>query len=143
MKLHFESLDASYNYSSFDCGNEALNQFLVTRSKTEEGQRLSKTKIAKSENDEVVGFYTVSPTVVAKQSLASSEARGIPYPEIPAIRIGRLAVHKKYQRTGVGKTILQDALMHCLRISNQLGGRVVIVDAKNEKVASFLYESRL
>ncbi len=36
MKLQFESLNSSYNYSEFDCGNEALNQFLIKRAKIEE-----------------------------------------------------------------------------------------------------------
>lgn len=137
MKLYFESLDPSRDYSKFDCGREALNQFLIKRANIEEAQRLSKTKIAKNEHDEVVGFYTISPAVIAKKNLASSEGRGIAYAEIPAIRIGRLAVHKNYQKSGVGKAILEDALVHCLNISNQLGGRVILVDAKDDQSASF------
>lgn len=137
MKLYFESFDPSFDYSKFDCNREALNQFLINRAKIEEAQRLSKTKIAKNEHDEVVGFYTISPAAIAKQNLASSEGRGIAYEEIPAIRIGRLAVHKNYQKSGVGKAILKDALARCLNISNQLGGRVILVDAKDDQSASF------
>src|SRR5262245_47112261 len=98
MKLQFESLHSSCDYSEFDCGNDALNQFLIKRAKVEEAQRLSKTKVARNESNEIVGFYTIAPAVVAKNCLESSEGRGIPYSEIPAIRIGRLAVNKRHQK---------------------------------------------
>lgn len=137
MKLQFESLHPSLDYSGFDCGNEALNAFLIKRAKTEEAQRLSKTKIARNENNEIVGFYTISPAVVAKNYLDNSEGRGIPYSEVPAIRIGRLAVSKQHQRSGIGKAILKEALCRCLQLSNQMGGRVVLVDAKDDKAILF------
>jgi GNAT superfamily N-acetyltransferase len=137
MKLHFESLNDSHDYSDFDCGNEALNQFLNKRAMCEEAQRLSKTRVAIDEKGEIVGFYTIAPSVITKDSLANPEGRGVPYADVPAIRIGRLAVHKMHQGSGIGRTILREALQNCLRLSNELGGRVVIVDAKNQQAASF------
>lgn len=137
MKLHFVSLDSGNDYSKFDCGNEALNYFLNVRAKTEEAQRLSKTKIAINENNDIAGFYTIAPAIIAKKSLNSKDGRGLAYSEVPAIRIGRLAVDKSQQRSGVGKALLRDALLRCLSMSNQFGGRVVLVDAKDYQAAQF------
>jgi GNAT superfamily N-acetyltransferase len=137
MKLQFESLNSACDYSEFDCGHEALNQFLVKRAKTEEAQRLSRTKIAINESHEVVGFYTIAPATIGKIYLEASEGRGVSYSEIPALRIGRLAVNKRHQRLGLGQVILKHALLRCLKLSNQMGGRVVLVDAKDDHATSF------
>jgi hypothetical protein len=100
MLLQFESITASQDYLEFDCGNEELNKFLAKRAQTEEAQRLSKTKIVTNENGEIVGFYTIAPAVIAKESLEKNDAREVSYAEVPAIRIGRLAIDKKYHRMG-------------------------------------------
>lgn len=137
MQLQLEILNDSHNYLEFDCGNEALNQFLMKRAKTEAAQRLSKTRVAINDKEVVIGFYSIAPSVIAKSSLANPEGRGVPYAEVPAIRIGRLAVDKRYQKSGFGRAILKDALQICLNLSNEFGGRVVVVDAKNQQAASF------
>lgn len=136
MDFKYEILNESHNCSDFDCGNEFLNQFLIKRAKNEASQRLSKTRLAINDKRVILGFYSLCPSLISKKNLAS-EGRGVIYEDIPAIRIGRLAVDKRYQKLGIGKEILKDAFNICLKLSNEIGGRVVVVDAKDVQAASF------
>ena len=136
MQLKFTRLDDSINCNEFDCEEEALNQFLRVRALTEMSQRLSVTTVALN-SGLISGFYSIAPTQIAKESLSKSDGRGVPYDGVPGIRIGRLAVDKNCQGKGIGAMLLRHALRKCLRMSEEFGGRVVMVDAKNDKAASF------
>lgn len=85
----------------------------------------------------MLGYYTLSPAEIARDFLSNREGRGVPYSSVPGIRIGRLAVSRPYQGQGLGAKILKNALKKCLKASNEFGGRVVIVDAKDDQAASF------
>lgn len=138
MQLKFKRLDNSIECIGFDCGEEALNKFLSLRALTEMSRRLSVTTVALDQRTaSIIGFYSISPTQIAKESLSKREGRGVPYDLVPGIRIGRLAISKKYQGKGFGAKLLRHALQKCLKISEEFGGRVVVVDAKNEMVAAF------
>lgn len=137
MQLKFKRLDDSIDCADFDCREEALNRFLTLRALTEMSQRLSVTTVALDGKGLVVGFYSISPTQIAKASLSNREGRGIPYSLVPGIRIGRLAVRKNCQGKGTGAKLLRHALQRCLKMSEEFGGRVVVVDAKNDIAAAF------
>ncbi len=136
-QLEIRRLDSAIDCSSFDCGEDALNRFLTVRALTEMAQRLSVTMVALSDEHVPIGFYTMSPTELAKEALAHSEGRGVPYEFVPGVRIGRLAVSKKRHGSGIGELLLRHALLKCLRMSGEFGGRVVVVDAKNAQAAAF------
>ncbi|MBB64467.1 MAG: GNAT family N-acetyltransferase [Waddliaceae bacterium] len=134
--MNFQKLSTKINLEGFDCGVKELNDFLLKRAIQEAKQRLSLTMVAMDDQSKVIAYYSVSPSELQKD-LIPKEGRGVPYPSVPAIRIGRLAVSLKLQGKGVGAMILQHALKKCLNLSNGMGGRVVVVDAKNEKAVSF------
>lgn len=45
----------------------------------------------------------------------------LPNPVLPAILIGRLAVAREQQGSGLGKQLLIDALIRCLALAESLG----------------------
>jgi ribosomal protein S18 acetylase RimI-like enzyme len=57
------------------------------------------------------------------------------YPTLPAIRIGRLAIDKKFQKHGIGSILLFDAIRRALRA--EMANYTLLVDAKNELAADF------
>lgn len=59
------------------------------------------------------------------------------YPILPGILLGRLAVDENYQGKKIGLFLLMDALKRSLTVSSQIDIVAVIVDAKNNKAASF------
>lgn len=138
IQLNFKRLSDSIYCADFDCGEEALNRFISVRALTEMSQRLSVTTVALDDcKSALAGFYSISPTQIDKSSLSKREGRGIPYRMVPGVRIGRLAVCKHYQGKGVGAILLRHALQKCLVMSEEFGGRLVAVDAKNDMAAAF------
>ena len=51
---------------------------------------------------------------------------------MPAIMLARLAVDDRHQRSGVGRSLLQDALLRCAQAAETIGARVLLVHAKHD-----------
>jgi len=56
---------------------------------------------------------------------------------IPGVRLGRLAVDRQYQGTGLGELLLVDALTRAQRIYTEGGGIGLFVDAIDEQAAGY------
>lgn len=73
----------------------------------------------------------------ALASLPADLARRVPRYPVPAVRIARLAVDRSMHGKGLGAALLADALRRILTASSEVGVKVVLVDAKNERAADF------
>jgi GNAT superfamily N-acetyltransferase len=56
---------------------------------------------------------------------------------MPALVLGRLAADHRYQGAGIGQALLKDALARSINVSEQVGARVLIVHALNDKAEAF------
>lgn len=56
---------------------------------------------------------------------------------IPAIVLGRLAVDKALQNRGLGADLLHDAVLRALRAAQEIGARVILCQALNERAKRF------
>lgn len=136
MLLKFFPLDENQKINDFDCGQEDLNLFLKNHALSNQNRRLSSTVISYFES-KVIGYYTLSPAQIEKETLPVKLTKGLPKYPIAAIRLGRLAIDQNYQGKGFGEELLIHALRKCLYISKEIGGYVVIVDAKNQTAKNF------
>jgi predicted GNAT family N-acyltransferase len=59
------------------------------------------------------------------------------YPEVPATLIGRLARAERVKGLGVGELLVADAVKRILLAARAVATFAIVVDAKDEKVASF------
>ena len=60
----------------------------------------------------------------------------------PAIKIGRLAVHKDYQGIHIGSILLDWIVGFCLELRSDVGIRFISIDAYNqEKTKEFYYKN--
>jgi len=80
----------------------------------------------------VAGFYTLSAAQVCLRQLQKKLPR---YPVVPAVRIGRLAVERRFQGRGLGAGLLVDALFRA--INADIAAYTAIVDAKDDRAAAF------
>lgn len=86
----------------------------------------------------VCGFYTLSNLSVELSKIPAAARNAFPrYPQVPAILLGRLAVDKEFQGTGIGEHLLIDALQRALASSRVTGAAVIVVDAKNKAGSDF------
>ncbi len=137
---HEEPISRTHDRKGFDCGHADLNDFLARHARQAHESGASKTYVAVDDADTitVLGFYTLSPAQV-DFSLAPEAARpagGGRHP-IGGFRLGRLAVNRVVQGQGLGGELLIAAARRCIRVSSQVGGSLLLIDAKDERAADW------
>ena len=83
-----------------------------------------------------MAYFTLAAHVLAREALTSRTGRGSPN-VIPAILLARLALDGSLQGQGLGAELLWDALSRAVAANRQAAARLVIVDAIDERAASF------
>ena len=128
--------DPKYDRSLFDCGSEPLNRYFREQLTQDIRRRVSACFVALDKNEHVAGYYTLASASVFLKDLPIDIIKKLPrYPTVPAVRMGRLAVDKKFRGQGLGSAILADALDRSLR--SEIASFALIVDAKNEAAVNF------
>jgi len=135
---HEEPIGKHHDRGAFDCGDEALNQFLHRHARQSHEKGGAKTYLAVSENNEkVLGYYSLSPASIAYERAPEVIKRGLARHDVPVFRLGRLAVDLSVQSQGLGGQLLLAAGRRCLLVAAQAGGVALLIDAKNERVAEW------
>ena len=139
-KWHEEPIAKSHNRKAFDCGQPDLNDFLGKHARQAHESGASKTYVAVDDADTatILGFYTLSPAQIEFQ-LAPAAARpagGGRHP-IGGFRLGRLAVSRIAQGQGLGGQLLIAAARRCILVSTQVGGSLLVIDAKDQRAADW------
>jgi GNAT superfamily N-acetyltransferase len=134
---HEEPISRKYDREPFDCGEEALNEYLrrYARKSHDRGGAKTFLAIADADNETFLGFYSLSPASVEYARTPEVVRRGLGRHEVPGFRLARLAVDRMWQRQGIGGQLLLSAGRRCLLASAEVGGVVLVIDAKNERVA--------
>ena len=136
MAVPIERLAAHHVRVGFDCGDPALNDFLLRQAGQLQRRGFGKTYVALAEDaTTATGFVTVSAGQVATAQMPQSLK--LPRYPVPIMRIGRLAVDARHQGRGIGQDLLAFALQLALEFSQQVGLYAVLVDAKDEKAKAF------
>ena len=141
-----ELLAADHAIGGFDCGDEALNEWLRRRAPRNQREGSSRTWVV-TDGARVVAFYASSTAVVARTEATRRAARNQPDP-LPAMLLGRLAVDRGHQGKGLaadrghqGKglaaALLKHFLLKALEVAELTGVRLVLVHAKDSQSASF------
>ena len=123
------SLDGKHKTIEFDCGNDTLNEWLLKRALKNQDNGASRTFVI-CQSDRVVGYYALASGSVERLEAPRSIARNMPDP-LPVIVLGRLAVDLSMQGQRLGSSLLKDALLRVLKISQDIGVRACYLgDAK-------------
>jgi len=135
-----ELLDATHDRAGFDCGVETLNRYFQQVARQHITKGISKTYVLVEENASspkaVLGFFTISLCQVLGHEVPAKWAKKLPE-QIPAMKLGRLAVTRHEHGSGFGKALLVEAVFKAARVADIAGGIGLFVDAKNEQAAAF------
>jgi GNAT superfamily N-acetyltransferase len=136
---HEEPIGRHPGRDEFDCGEEALNEFLrrYARKSHEWGGAKTFVAVKDTGDNAILGFYSLSPASVAYARTPETVKRGLARHEVPAFRLARLAVDRKVQGHGLGGQLLLAAGRRCLLASAEVGGVALLIDAKNERAAKW------
>lgn len=129
-------LDRHHATDDFDCGAEALNDYLKSYAYINNQNNSSRTYVV-CQDEKVIGFYTLAPGSVSREEAPLRVIKGLGRYRVSVIILARLAVDKKCQGMHLGEGLLKDALVKILSASDSIGGRAVLVNAKDSKAKSF------
>lgn len=139
-RWHEEPIARKHNRRGFDCGQADLNEFLSKYAGQAHESGASKTFVAVDTADgaTILGFYTLSPAQV-EFGLVPEGARpaGAGRHPIGGFRLGRLAVNRSAQGHGLGGELLISAATRCIKASTQVGGSMLLIDAKDQRAADW------
>lgn len=134
---YFETLTAEHDLSDFDCGDKDLNDFLKNDALAQQKEKLNVTKLVMY-NGDIIGFASLLTDTLNLKNIKdenlrlkikgklniNSNKRGI-----SAVKIGRLAIDRKYSNKGLGSHILRSILNNLKKISeNKVGFRFIIIE---------------
>lgn len=134
-----EQLDkARHNRSGFSCGVKDLDQYLKRYARQDLVRDLATPYVlTKTDESDIIGYYTLSNHSVNIKTLPKKVAEGLPYGQVPATLLGRLAVDQNHQGKGLGKALLFNALMRSYEGAEDIASHSVIVRAKEEDTRGF------
>lgn len=129
-----EPLAKHHRFDGFRCGEPALDDWLRRHARAAQSSDSARVFVATLEDGEtVVGYYAVAAAQVAPEDATERALKGQPRARpVPAILLARLAVDESHQGAGVGRSLLQDALLRCAEAADVIGARVLLVHAKHE-----------
>ncbi len=136
MTLRIEKLARHHAVESFDCGQEALNRFLVRFAWANQQAQASQTYLGLND-DAVIGFYTLVVGEVAFDDAPERLIKGLARYPVPIMLLARLAVHKDWQGKKVGAGLLKDAMLRTMQAADIAGIRAFAVHAKDELARTF------
>ncbi|HLM87102.1 MAG TPA: GNAT family N-acetyltransferase [Solirubrobacteraceae bacterium] len=130
----------THRVDHFSCGEASLDRWLIAYAGQNQQRDAARTFVTTEPDDKVAGYYTLVAAQVEHEQATSTVRRGLSrhFP-IPVALVARLAVTAHHQGTGLGRSLLLDALQRILRASEQLAVRAVTVDALDDRAASFYH----
>lgn len=136
---HEEAISKHHDRKNFDCGDAELNGFLQKYARQSHDQGGAKTFLAVSydDNKHILGFYSLTPTSIDPEKVPAAVRKGPGRHEVPGFRLTRLAVDLRQQGEGIGGQLMLAAGRRCLRAASEVGGVVLAIDAKNDRVAEW------
>jgi GNAT superfamily N-acetyltransferase len=136
---HEEAIAKKHDRKGFDCGHAELNQFLQHFARQSHERGSAKTFLAVDDADgkKVYGYYSLSPASVEYARTPEIARRGLGRYDLGAFRLLRLATHVDLQGQGLGGQLLLAAGRRCLRVAAEVGGTVLLIDAKDERAAAW------
>ncbi len=131
-----QPLSEKHVIEGFDCGNGFLNDWLIKYAMANSRANASKTFVV-CVNQEVIGYYSLAMGSVDYEEATLRIKKGLARHPIPVVVLGRLAVDIRYQKKRLGISLLKDALLRALTVSEHIGARAVFVNAKDDNAKEF------
>ena len=142
MLYRSEQIKDDHVLASFSCRNDYLDGWL-RRSAMECGRKnVARTYVWADDDAVVWAYFSLAPDKVQRSDLPRAIGRGDP-DEIPAVLIGKLALHHVLQGRGLGRQLLVDALSRAVSAVEIVSGRYIVVDAIDEDAVALLSPVRL
>lgn len=135
-----EPLDRRHRLEGFDCGEPALDEWLGKHACAANASGAARVLVVTTDDDPetVVGYYALAAAHVEPADATERARKGQPSRRpVPAVLLARLAVDRRHQGAGLGRSLLQDVLLRCVEAADAIGIRALLVHAKNERAKAW------
>lgn len=137
MGIVIRRLDEHDAVDHFDCGDDALNNYLkrhawINQERSSIG--VSYVTVDEGAPRTVLGYFTLAMASVPRDAFPKKYVRGLPPYALPLILLARLAVDRRFAGRGLGHALISEALRISLRVADEVGCRCVITDAYRDRV---------
>jgi len=134
-----EAISRRHDRKSFDCGSAELNEYLrrYARQNHESGGAKTFVAVVPNEPARIQGYYSISPGAIEFAKVPATVTRRLGRYEVPVFRLGRLAVDRSVQGSGLGGELLLAAGRRALSVAIEVGGVALAIDAKDERAAAW------
>jgi GNAT superfamily N-acetyltransferase len=129
-------LQGSDAVDRFDCGHPALNQLLQRYAQLNQKAGSAQTYVS-TVRGRVAGFYSLAVGSVSRESAPGRVSKGLARHPVPVMILARLAVDVEFQRQGLGRALLKDAMLRTLQAADIAGIRAILVHAKDDKARAW------
>lgn len=134
--LRIEKLRRDHAVDGFECGQEALDRFLVRHALQSQQSGAATTWVA-LDDDGIVGFYSLAVGEIAFADAADRMTKGLARHPVPVMLLARLAVSSTFQGRGLGAGLLKDAMLRTLAAADIAGIRALVTHAKDGAAGRF------
>lgn len=130
-----ELLGERHNFENFFSGEDALDEWLRRRARTNQASGASRTYVI-CENNLVIGYYALASGAITTESVPGRFRRNMPNP-IPVAVLARLAVDRNWQGRGIGRGLFRDAANRVAHAADIIGIRGIVVHAISDQARGF------
>ncbi len=128
-----QPLERGHDREGFECGEPELDRWLAERALEAQGSGGARVFVSMADG-RVAGYYALAAAEVRPAEATARTLRGQPRRRaVPAVLLARLAVDEGHQGRGLGRSLLQDAMLRAAETAEQIGVRVMLVHAKHER----------
>jgi predicted N-acetyltransferase YhbS len=133
-----EPLRGKHDLGGFDCGERSLDTWIHRYARHAEATQSAKVYVT-TDGSTVIGYYALSVGQVEPNKGTARLLKGQPTGHsVPVVILARLAVDSRHQGRGLGRSLLQNALLRCVHAAQAVGIRAIAVHAHAE--ATGFYE---
>lgn len=119
----------------FTCGDDDMDAWLHGTARTATKAGTAAVTVCVHRDDGVVGFFAMASREIRGVDVSRNASGGLE--RIPATLLARLGLSAPLRGNGVGADLLLEALRVAVFASEAVGSRLIVVDAKNERLASW------
>ena len=131
-----QPLDARHPLDAFDCGNSALNEWLLRHARQAHASGSARTYVV-VDDQRVAGYFSLAVGQIDSLEATERVRKGMGNYPIPVVILARLAVSMVDQGRGLGVGLLQDAIRRTLVVADQAGVRALLTHPIDEAAARF------
>jgi len=132
-----ERIRREHQRKSFQCGEDQVDDWLVSKALQNQEKHLSVTKVLLDPTGNIAGYYTLVTGQVDFSDLPAEITKRLPRRMLPVAVLAWLGVHKDSHGLGLGRLLLAQALHDCYEAGKIFAFIAVLLDCINERAKAF------